>query len=127
LEHVEDEREIDISEIVEILPLDLVGHLHIIVIQVTVVPCFVSTSSCSVEEKIPKVGNGLLSNSCEFPVVEDVHEEIVVIKARCCIVVTLHIVSRPESIQVVKVDGITPVLILVNIASKLLNDWACWV
>lgn len=104
LEHVEDEREVDITEVIEVCPLGLIGHHHIIGVQVAVVPSIVEVCSCRVEEQVPQISVGLLTHGSELPSVEHVHEQIEVVQARSSIVVTLHVVARPEGVHIVIVD-----------------------
>jgi len=55
--------------------------------------------------------------------VEDVQERGRVFKTCICVVVIRHAVTYPESIYVVKVDGVFEVLLTINIPCKLPYHW----
>ena len=60
LEHIEDEGEVDISEVVEVLPLRGVGALEVVVVQIAVVPGLVEGGSCGLEEQVPQLSERFL-------------------------------------------------------------------
>lgn len=86
-EHVENERKIDVSEVVEILPLRLVGVRNVVVVKEALVPRIVEASSCGYEEQIPQFRVRSSGGRGQIPLVEDVHEEGVVFETRVGVVV----------------------------------------
>lgn len=104
MEHVEDEGEIDIAEIIEVLPFGLVGYVYIVQIHEAIVPRLVKISSCRVKEQIPEICVGLLSHGGQLPIMEHIHEQVEVLQALCRIIVALHVVALPEGIHIVIVD-----------------------
>ena len=124
LEHVEDEGEVDIAEVVEVLPLRGVGAPEVVVVQIAVVPGLVRVCSCSQEEQVPELGDRLLTDGGQVPLIEDVHEQIEVLKADGGIEITRHIVASPEGVKIIVIDRICPVLFIVDVSSEFLDDRA---
>ena len=87
-----------------------------------IVPGLVGFLSCSCECEIPELGDGLSTSCFEVPIMEEVHEEVEVVKAGGRIGVTLHVVAGPEGDQVVVVDAVGPVLSTVEVASEFLHN-----
>ena len=73
-EHVENERKINVSEVVEVLPLRLVGERNVVVVEVALVPRIVKASSCRNEKQIPQFSSRPSIRRGQIPRVEDVHE-----------------------------------------------------
>ena len=79
LKHVENEREIYISEILEAWPFSTVLINQIILEEEAIVPCLVEIGSRSGEEEIPKFRDLSPTSGDQIPFVEVVHEEVEVI------------------------------------------------
>ena len=79
LKHVENEREIYISKILEVAPFSRVLISQIILEEEAIVPCLVEIGSRSCEEQVPKFRDLSPTSGDQIPFVEVVHEEVEVI------------------------------------------------
>mmetsp|Transcript_12224 Transcript_12224/g.16587 ORF Transcript_12224/g.16587 Transcript_12224/m.16587 type:complete len:378 (+) Transcript_12224:1364-2497(+) len=122
LEHIENEGEVDVTEVIKFLKLDLVGLPEVVVEQVAVVPRVVCVCSSHSEEKIRQLDLRLLPGSCQVPQVLGVHKVTVFVEAVASVEVTLHVVTCPKCRQIVVVNRVLEVLIFVNISSEFSND-----
>lgn len=67
LEHVEDEREVEVSEIGEVLKLLLIRPIEVVIEQITVVPRVIRVCSSDSEKEVPKFGYFSLSGGDKGP------------------------------------------------------------
>lgn len=67
LEHVEDEREVEVTEVGEILKLLVIRPIEVVIEQITVVPGVIRVCSSDSEKEVPKFGNFSVSRGDKGP------------------------------------------------------------
>ena len=124
LKQVEDQRQVDLSKVVETSELGAIIVQEVILVQEAVVPGIIKACSCSQEEKVPKLSDVPLVGGRFVPVMEGVHEETEVVEALVRVQVGLHVVALPEGGDVVIVHRISEVFLIVDVACEFSNDRA---
>lgn len=118
LEHIKDEGQVDVTEVIEPVKFLLVRHTEIVIEQVTVVPRVISICSKRRESKVGELHLRLIPSGGQVPRVERVHEASAFLEAVTGEKIALHVVTLPKRRHVIIIHRILEVLVRVEVSSE---------